>query len=198
MTEQHQLGRQKPTVITRLWPQLSQQFPQHHRGEWLYGLGSQHPHRGTGPPGTERVGQSCFLSRAVCLAESAQQGPFCPAWTDWRDLLPRSGMCPVGLCMALTSQFPQVGLGVGSGVPFGALCLALAPGGCPLPALMPVSPNCSPDAPPAPGPPSGHLPQPVQPLHVSLSAQHLPRAAGHGHCHQLAPHREYGARPLWC
>ena len=65
--------------------------------------------------------------------------------------------------------------------------LASAPGGPPLPALMPVSPNCSPDAPPAPGPPSGQLPQPVQPLHVSLSAQHLPRAAGHGHCHQLAP-----------
>lgn len=70
-----------------------------------------------------------------------------------------------------------------------------APGGPPLPVLMPVSPDCSPDAPPAPGPPSGELPQPVQPLHVSLSAQHLPRAAGHGHCHQLAPHCEYGHIP---
>lgn len=71
----------------------------------------------------------------------------------------------------------------------------------PLPALMPVSPDCSLDAPPAPGPPSGQLPQPVQPLHVSLSAQHLPRAAGHSHCHQLAPHGKYEAHApssLWC
>lgn len=99
---------------------------------------------------------------------------------------------PHGPLKGCDFSLPKVGLGVGSGAPFRAL--GLGPRWPPF-ALMPVSLDCFPDAPPAPGPPSGQFPQPVQPLHVTLSAQHLLRATGHSHCHQLTPHCKYGHTP---
>lgn len=100
-------------------------------------------------------------------------------------LLKGSDLCHPRLGLRSRSERPIRVLGLGLGC---SPWLSL-----PSCSSLPTAPL---DDPPAPGPPSGQFPKPVQPLYVSFSAQHLPRAAGHCHCHQLAPHRKYRARIL--